>query len=90
MVIRDVCYRNVSPHCGRPARIRLRDGTWKTGRIHRVTPQGVVFYSNNPGFGFYPFYAITLLALTLPFFAGYGYGGFGGYGGYGYRGGFLW
>ncbi|ABZ83292.1 hypothetical protein HM1_1285 [Heliomicrobium modesticaldum Ice1] len=74
MILRPVCYRTVSPHCGKPAQMRLNCGRVLRGRIQRVTPNGVWFYSSNPGLFFYPFFAISVLALTLPFWAGFGYG----------------
>lgn len=69
-----VTYETALPFQGSQATLFLNNGKVLSGRVLEVRHEGILFHSANPGLIFLPFAAIALLALSLPFAFGLGYG----------------
>lgn len=69
-----ISYQTALPYVGQHSRMLLSNGKWLEGRVVEVRRDGILFHSNNPGLFFYPFAAVALLALSVPFAFGLGYG----------------
>ena len=69
-----VTYETAMACYGQRSQLVLRNGKKYQGYVADVRPDGILFHSDNPGFLFFPFAAVALLALTVPFAAAAGYG----------------